>query len=225
VTDSSRLRPTLKESRAGIVLTTFALVALASAGTGILVSHSAKQLTQQPRTTATTAARAPQLPTVAPPVLVDRAPGTFVLPPAARPPPPAPHPQHPAPQPPRPRALGPVALPPVVEPPLVEPPVVEPPVLEPPVLEPPVLEPPVLEPPFAPRLPSFSPHVTWPDRRQATPHSTAPDATSHAANPHKPAHPAHPSHPTAAQDPGRPGHDHGARPDAGQHNGQGKQRD
>jgi hypothetical protein len=136
--DSSSLLPALKSSRLGVGITTVALVALASGTTGVLVAHGTKQLQAPPRHTGPqTQAQAPAR---TPAVVVDRAPGSLILPP-----------QHArAPQLPGPSARRPVVQVPVVPAPPVEPPVVEPPVTPPvevpPVLGPPV-EPPVVEPP------------------------------------------------------------------------------
>jgi hypothetical protein len=132
----------LQNPRVGFGVTTVALVALASTGTGLLVAHGTKQLQPPPVIS---------LPTPAveagPPVLVPRAPGTL-RPPVARPVV-APRVVVPAAQPLP--VLEPVPAPtpdvtPVVEPPVVEPPVVPPPVVEPPVVPPPVVEPPVVSP-------------------------------------------------------------------------------
>jgi hypothetical protein len=59
--------------RISVGVTTAALVALASSGTGLLVTHSAQQLAVAP----VTASAVPQAPAPAQPVLVDRAPGSL----------------------------------------------------------------------------------------------------------------------------------------------------
>jgi hypothetical protein len=135
----------LQNPRVGLGVTTAALVALATGGTSLLVSHGTRQLQPVPPVAA-----APQAsPLAHAPVVVDRAPGSIALPPA--------HPAAVRPVASRPASDVPVArpdvpvAPPVEQPPSVTvPPVTEPPVTEPPVTEPPVTEPPVLEPDISP---------------------------------------------------------------------------
>ena len=124
----------LQNPKVVLGVSTAALVALATGGTTLLVSHGTRQL--QPTAPVVAAPQVTTPPRA--PVVVDRAPGSIALPrvrvpvlvPAAQP-----------------VVPGPVVAPPAAEPPVVEPPVVEPPVVEPPVVEPPVVEPPVVGPP------------------------------------------------------------------------------
>ncbi|HUR51609.1 MAG TPA: hypothetical protein VMZ11_05760 [Mycobacteriales bacterium] len=152
--DTSPVLTPVKPSRIGFGVTTVALVALASASTGVLVSHGTRQL--EPHAPQASVPLA--LPRPAPPVVVDRAPGSLAPVPAVHRPADLPAPvQGP------PVVVLPVlpvapAVVPVVEPPVVEPPVVEPPVVAPPVIEPPVIEPPVVKPPTG-KPPVFTPHV------------------------------------------------------------------
>jgi hypothetical protein len=219
VTDTSRVLPALKFSRVGIGVTTVALVALASAGTGILVSHGTKQLAQQPSQRVPSVAPAPRVPPTAPPVLVDRAPGSFALPPVTLRPvqaPPVAGPPLPAPFAPLPGVVVPGAVvPPAVTPPDVAPPVVTPPDVTPPDVTPPDVKPPVSK----PREPSFVPHVEPGKGHSGT--------KPHTAKPHKakPAHPQHPTHPASAQGVGWEAPDDDARHDNGKHEGQAKKQD
>lgn len=145
--DSSLPSRVLNSPRLGFGVTTVALVALASGGTGLLVAQGTKQL--QPEAPQLAAPRTSTPP--ARPVVVDRAPGSLLLPPAlvdgtAR----AIHRALvPAPRQARRTVTAPLvpASPPEV---VVVPPASEPPVLEPPVLEPPVAEPRVVAPEIEP---------------------------------------------------------------------------
>jgi len=149
----------LHTSRVGFGVTTAALVALASSGTGLLVSHANKQL--QPATPHALPPLAPSPP--AAPVLVDRAPGSLVLPSplvdgTAR----AIHRALvSAPRQTRRTITGPLVP---VSPPevVVVPPVVVPPVAPPPVVPPPVLGPSV-DPGGKPGKHDKKPHPAHPD--------------------------------------------------------------
>ena len=130
---SSSPRRVLHGSRLGFGVTTAALIAVASAGTGLLVTRGTNQL--QPST-----GRVPPPLAASPqpvPVLVDRAPGSLVAPVRQVPTTP-PHRPAPASVPRLPGTS--VELPPTAPPEV--PPVVVPPVVAPPVVAPPPAEPP-----------------------------------------------------------------------------------
>jgi hypothetical protein len=128
----------LHRPRLGFGVTTAALVALASGGTGLLVAHGTRQLQPPPpHALPPPAATPPSLP-----VLVDRPPGSLTLPPshvnrtapathqvvvaAPRPHPPAVSVAPPAVAPPAVASPPPVVVVPPVSPPAEPPPVVEP---------------------------------------------------------------------------------------------------
>jgi len=128
----------LQRPLVGFGLATVALVALVTGGTGLLLSHGARQL--QPPAPLAVAPVAPSAPSA--PVVVRRPPGSIALPPprvvgpvALGPVAPVVEPEPAAP------VVGPPAAPPVVAPPVDPPAAVEPPAVEPPVAQPPVAEP------------------------------------------------------------------------------------
>ena len=132
----------LQSPKVGLGVTTAALVALATGGTSLLVSHGTRDL--QPSAPVVAAPQVPGVPRT--PVVVDHAPGSIALPPAhlvvrPRVVPPVPRPV--------PAVAPPVVAP--VQPPVVAPPAVQPPVVQPPVVQPPVAPPPVLGPSVTPR--------------------------------------------------------------------------
>ncbi|MDP9182342.1 MAG: hypothetical protein M3P04_06145 [Actinomycetota bacterium] len=161
---SSRL---LQSPRVGFGLTTLALVALASGGTSILVSHGTNQL--QPDAPRVTPSRSPS--PAAAPVLVERAPGSLL---------PTSLTGRRAPARPAPVSRSETVAPQVVEVVPPQPVVVPVPVVAPPVVAPPVVEPPVVEPPVV--GPFIEPPTVDPD-------------TLRGSRPGRRAHPPHPPHP------------------------------
>jgi hypothetical protein len=117
----------LQSPKVGLGVTTAALVALATGGTTLLLTHGTRDLrTPAPVTAAPQPSAVPRSP-----VVVDRAPGSISLPPS------------------RPVVVRPVAQQPAVAVPAVPAPPVEVPVVTPPVQGPPVT-PPVVVPPVVP---------------------------------------------------------------------------